>query len=177
MYQQESRPRVTMAKRGVHQGGLGLSQREYQPPDFDDEPLPEPPQPQRLKPPVQEAFTREQVEECLQNLLDDAKSERLECLVEAINTFCLVLAAERVYGKNPPGTLTVKGWIGLLNRWEPLLGQFRSRQIFFAKSFLQEALDNSTLRLSPMASAFHELIALMEESLAVPVEHVVRKVG
>lgn len=150
--------------------------RELRTPDFDDDEMMVAPV-RPVKPVAPPQFTEEQVDECLNNFLADAKAERLECLVEAISTFMVVLAADRQKGKKLPGTLTVKGWIGLLNRWEAMLGQFRSRQVFFAKSFIKEALENSALRLSPMAGAFEELVHLMEDTLQVPVEHVVRKVS
>lgn len=107
------------------------------------------------------------IDTSLNRLTEEARLERLEWAVPLIEAMQTILAVEQAAYQTPPGTLTVKGWIGLLNRWESQLGQTRKRQIFFAKPFFQDAWERSENDQSPLAPVLHELVVLMDRSLEI----------
>ncbi|MBF0425199.1 MAG: hypothetical protein HQL66_05225 [Magnetococcales bacterium] len=102
------------------------------------------------------------VHDTLRALLGNAKKERLECMVPLIETLQMALALDRTKSGAPPGTLTVKGWLALLNSWEKQLQVMQPRQLGFSKSFVQEAFDKVTLEKSPLTSPLRELLTMME---------------
>ncbi|MBF0136983.1 MAG: hypothetical protein H7833_09415 [Magnetococcus sp. DMHC-1] len=103
-----------------------------------------------------------EVHETLRGFLGNAKRERLECMVPIIETLQVALALDRAKGGAPPGTLTVKGWLALLNSWEKQLQSMQPRQLLFGKSFVQEAVDKVTLEKSPLVPIMRELMHMME---------------
>ncbi|MBF0176328.1 MAG: hypothetical protein HQL63_05700 [Magnetococcales bacterium] len=104
----------------------------------------------------------DEVHDTLRGFLSNARRERLECVVPLIETLQVALALDRAKGGAPPGTLTVKGWLTLLNSWEKQLQGMQPRQLLFGKTFVQEAVDKVTLDKSPLLPILQELMHMME---------------
>ncbi|MBF0283381.1 MAG: hypothetical protein HQL51_02880 [Magnetococcales bacterium] len=109
----------------------------------------------------------EEIHQALDQLLMEAQNERLEGAMPLIRLMQKSLAVELATRNVPPGTLTVAGWLGLLNRWEEALKQIRKRQIFFAKPFFVDAAERFRRGESPLTSLLDELLELMDHALII----------
>ena len=118
------------------------------------------------RPPVQ---TEDPLMQNLQDLQSAAKLERLECALPLIKILQSVMATEQRNHGPHRGKLTVRSWISLLNRWELQLESANKRQVFYAQSFFKDILGVYEEKTSPLAPLMTELLALMENSLAVEV--------
>ncbi|MBF0625872.1 MAG: hypothetical protein HQL82_13815 [Magnetococcales bacterium] len=105
-----------------------------------------------------------EIHESLRVLVGSAQRERLEWMVPLVETLQMALALDRAKSGAPPGTLTVKGWMTLLNNWEKQLGAMPARQLDFGKDFVLEACDKATNHRSPLAPILRELGELMAKA-------------
>lgn len=115
-------------------------------------------------------LTAKMIDSQLQNLMDNAKSERLECAVSLIEALQISLAADQASVGAPPGTLTVRGWWGLLGRWERHLQAARLPQVKYARPFFQEAMKGDVFSETPMVALFQELVEMMEQTMTQAME-------
>ncbi|OSM04962.1 hypothetical protein [Magnetofaba australis] len=106
------------------------------------------------------------VRKLLSDLQTQAVDERLECAVPLIESLRLSLALDRASASTPPGALTVKGWMSLLNGWESHLEKMRQRQINYSKSFFEEAVEEAELGASPLAPMLQQLVEMCRGRLA-----------
>lgn len=116
---------------------------------------------------VPASLTNEAIHQELTELIENARGDRLECAVPLLESLQISLTVEHAARKAFPGTLTVAGWMSLLNRWEALLKNSQKRQIFFAKSFFHEARNREEEQGSPLAPVLRELLVMMEQELEV----------
>ncbi len=106
-----------------------------------------------------------EIHEKLRLMLNMAKTERLDFVVPMIEAMQMSLALDHASHNAPPGTLTVKGWIALLNNWEHHLKTMRQRQIGFACEFFREISEQLAFRNTPLVPMVQELVDVMEISL------------
>lgn len=99
----------------------------------------------------------------LDHLSREARTERLDFALPLIEAIRVAFALDQTMGNAPPGTLTVQGWLGLLQRWELLLEEMAPRRIHFAVGFFRELLQRGELERLPMGAVLVQLVALMEQ--------------
>ena len=106
-----------------------------------------------------------EIHEKLRLLLTMAKTERMDFVIPMIEAMQMSLALDHASHNAPPGTLTVKGWIALLNNWENHLKTMRTRQIDFACEFFREISEQMAFRNTPLVPMVQELVDIMEIAL------------
>ncbi len=97
----------------------------------------------------------------LNQLSLEVRSERLDFALPLIESMRVSFALNRTMGDTPPGTLTVEGWMGLLNRWERVLEEMPPRRIHFASDFFREVLEQGRLGSSPVVAILEQLLTVM----------------
>ncbi len=110
-----------------------------------------------------------EVHDKLRLMLTLAKTERMDFALPLIEAMQMALALDHASNNAPPGALTVKGWIGLLNNWENQLKLLRPRQLVFACTFFREIPEQMEFRNTPLVPMVQELVDIMELALK---EHV-----
>ncbi|MBF0142580.1 MAG: hypothetical protein HQL57_01990 [Magnetococcales bacterium] len=95
-------------------------------------------------------------------LVQEAKCERMEFALPLIESLRMTLALDHATGATPPGTLTAKSWLGLLNQWENQLTQLPERQRRFSKSFFRDLASRLEKEASPLFPILLELVEMLE---------------
>ncbi|MBF0158665.1 MAG: hypothetical protein HQL58_04010 [Magnetococcales bacterium] len=117
-------------------------------------------------------MTASEIQEKLQLLMTAARTERLEFALPLIEVIQMALALDHAASNTPPGTLTVKGWISLLNNWENQLRSLRRRQIGFSRDFFHEMTERIEFRNTPLVPMIQELVDMMAMAMAEKAEEV-----
>ncbi|MBF0620348.1 MAG: hypothetical protein HQL54_00330 [Magnetococcales bacterium] len=104
------------------------------------------------------------IQKDLHDLFIGAKLERLECALPLIEAIQDALDSDRSGTSVPAGTLTVKGWMGLLNRWELQLRSIRPSQARYLREYLEEMVTKKNSTKSPLVPMLRELISVVESA-------------
>ncbi|MEO5377432.1 MAG: hypothetical protein H7832_06580 [Magnetococcus sp. DMHC-6] len=105
--------------------------------------------------------SREETQQHLHQLIQEAKMERLECALPMIESLNKALTLEYTANGAPPGTLTVEGWFSLLNRWERQILTLTPRQLQYTKEFFQDLLPRFEKLDSPLTSILGQLALIL----------------
>ncbi len=98
----------------------------------------------------------------LMQLERDIENERLDFARPLVDALRHALVRDAQLIGTPPGTLTVHGWISLMERWENELQHIPPRRIRYVKSFFQELQERADIAGSPVGMIVAELTSLLD---------------